>query len=190
MKNSHLRNGPCQDSTPLKQGNMDIALSQHNQVHKGGEEPVLNVNVMILQSQSSVKVLNPMKLNEDEDSRQNLLTFKARSAPELPPQLTEEKVIIETEELEIPAQRNSDVSNIIEEETISSSNLQDGSCHSSLSDIFYSLDGINSDNQTETHPQYLIENSQPEEDQSANVKDIEMDYLTHSWKSKPSSQTL
>ena len=87
MKESRLRKGPRQGSTPLKKGNMDITLSNHNYarymnsnlVYQGGEGSLLNGYVMVLQSESTL--LNQMKFKEDEVSKKNLLRFQPRKNP-------------------------------------------------------------------------------------------------------------
>ena len=106
MKDSHLRKVPSKEHTPLKEGNMDVTLSQHdssryvhNQAYQGGDKSLLNVNVIFLQSESSVKLLTQIKLIDTENSPQNLLTFKPRIRSRQSSCLSEDKLPMETEEL-------------------------------------------------------------------------------------------
>ena len=68
---------------------------------------MLNVNVIFLQSESSVKLLTQIKLNESENSLQNLLTFKPKRRSRQS-NILEEKISMETEELNkrVPPVRN------------------------------------------------------------------------------------
>ena len=184
MKNSHLRKVPSKEHTPLKEGNMDVTLSQHdssryvhNQAYQGGDESMLNVNVIFLQSESSVKLLTQIKLIESENSLQNLLTFKPRRRSRQS-NLSEEKVSMETEELNkrVPPVRNrrirqllNDLNNIKEEgeeEVEVEENkiipfVNNESSSSSVSDTFYSLDGSNCDEDSEN---FQCDNEQNEDD--------------------------
>jgi hypothetical protein len=161
---------------------MDVTLSQHdssryvhNQANQGGEESLLNVNVIFLQSESSVKLLTQIKLNESENSMQKLLTFKPKRRSRQSSCISEEKLPMETDELNkrVPPVRNrritqllNNLNNIKEEEEgelVEYKNIPDDnnkSSSSSVSDTFFSLDGSKCGNSENS----LYENEENEND--------------------------
>ena len=163
---------------------MDVTLSKHdssryvhNLAYHGGDKSLLNVYVILLQSESSIKLLTLIKLNESEKPLQNLLTFKPRRRSRQS-NLSEEKVSMETEELNkrVPPVRNrrirqllNDLNNIKEEgeeevEVEENKNIpfvNNGISSSPVSDTFFSLDGSNCDEHSEHS---LYENEEDEDD--------------------------
>lgn len=219
LKNSHTRKDPKHEPTKLKDGNIDIIMSQHESLRFGhsrsfslGEEPVLEVNVIFLQSESSTELLNLIKENEDETSPKHLLSFKPqRESKSVPRDITVERDELRMRE---PLITNSRIQKIIKdlsdikEEEPDNENITNSSQISSESDIFYSLDGSNCDEEEvnsylcalnsnesfhseilDLSPVFLLTKNAPQHDPDKH-KEIEIypvndrEYLTPSWKAK------
>ena len=141
MKDPHPAKIPCNDNTLLKKGNKDVSISLHkihNQPHEGEGSYLLNINVIVLQSESSLKLLSPLNIKGCGSLSENLHYLKpGKRANE----------IIDRDFLElgsIPKTNTkilwplNDLENISEEDERESLHLNS---ISSESDVFYSLEG-------------------------------------------------
>ena len=78
MKDSLPEKHPCKKMTQLKEGNNDIMHSKHDSFHtsqrQGRDNYILKINVIFLQSESSLKLFSQLdNMHESEDFKESLL---------------------------------------------------------------------------------------------------------------------